>query len=83
MVERGLNVRQTESLVQAALSGEPKRERQQKDEDIIAIERELSAILGMRVRIRVQQDRGTLSVRFRGLSALGDLVSRLHRSNKG
>ena len=83
VVARGLNVRQTESLAQTTLTGQTEtRPKPEKDGDILAIEQELSNLLGLRVRIHIRDDRGTVSIRFRGLQALGELVSRLQQTSE-
>ena len=78
IVARGLNVRQTEDLVQRrgathaqpetaikALSSEP------------AVDPALSALVGHKVTVSYHGQRGTLTIHFRGLEGLSRLVKRL------
>lgn len=77
VVERDLNVRQTEALVQRALGGKDKPEPPSASQDLDAVERSLTARLGARVKIAMRGERGTLSVRFRGQEGLDALLARL------
>jgi ParB family chromosome partitioning protein len=77
VVERDLNVRQTEALVQRSLGEAKKPEPPATATDLNAVERNLSARLGMRVRINMRGERGTLSVRFKGQEGLDTLLERL------
>ena len=77
---RGLNVRQTEELVQLSHAGtRAAAPAEEKDEDLQAMEQQISDYLGMKVRINMRGDRGTLNIKFRGFEALGNLLSRLQR----
>lgn len=77
---RGLNVRQTEELVQQSHAGRGEAApAEEKDEDLQAMEQQISDYLGMKVRINMRGDRGTLNINFRGFEALGNLLSRLQR----
>src|SRR5437588_3879989 len=49
VVRRGLNVRATERLVQRRAAAPPRGRRQIRDADTLALERELAALLGLRV----------------------------------
>ncbi|MBT6117303.1 MAG: ParB/RepB/Spo0J family partition protein [Rhodospirillaceae bacterium] len=77
VIERDLNVRQTEALVQRTMAGEPKPEPPATSTDLDAAEKSLAARLGMRVRINMRGERGTLSIRFRGQEGLETLLARL------
>ncbi len=91
VVKRGLNVRQTERLVQQPLSAldgkesiskRAERERDAsgsgvKDPDIMAIEQSLTEQLGMKVVIDENKYGGELRVRFHNLEQLDILLQRL------
>lgn len=83
VISKGLSVRQTEAMVRQLKSGAtaatPKTPREEKDADTIAIERELSAQLGVHVQIdhAAGQDGGTLRLRYRSLDDLDRLIGRL------
>jgi ParB family chromosome partitioning protein len=79
---QGLNVRQTEELVQLSHAGRSKAAPvEEKDEDLQAMEQQISDYLGMKVRINMRGDRGTLNIKFRGFASLGNLLSRLQRQS--
>ena len=82
VVERGLNVRQTERLA----AGDPARARPPaagrapaaaKDTDTAALERDLTALLGVRVTINSQGKGGELTIAYASLEQLDDILSRL------
>ncbi len=77
VIERDLNVRQTEALVQRTLGDAKKPEMPATAKDLDAAEKTLTARLGMRVRISMRGERGTLSVRFKGQEGLEVLLARL------
>ncbi|MBF0128783.1 MAG: ParB/RepB/Spo0J family partition protein [Alphaproteobacteria bacterium] len=88
VVERGLNVRQTEKLAQQTGGKErrpqtsqrdPKRD---KDADTLALERDLSNLLGMRVTIQFSGREGDLSIHYRTLEQLDDLLHRLTQPSR-
>ncbi len=80
VVERGLNVRQTEALVRAdAGRQKPAGARRIKDADILALERDLASRLGLMVEIRPRGAGGKLSITYRSLDQLENVVSRLRR----
>jgi len=78
IVARNLNVRQTERLTQL---GKKRNARKQtlsaKDTDTLALERELSAILGLKVTLKPSGKAGDLTVRYESLEQLDDVVQRL------
>ncbi len=79
---QGLNVRQTEELVQRSHAGRSEAAPvEEKDEDLQAMEQQISDYLGMKVRINMRGDRGTLNIKFRGFESLGNLLSRLQRQS--
>ncbi|MCX7354037.1 MAG: ParB/RepB/Spo0J family partition protein [Alphaproteobacteria bacterium] len=78
IVARNLNVRQTERLTQL---GKKRNARKQtlsaKDTDTLALERELSALLGLKVTLKPSGKAGDLSIRYESLEQLDDVVQRL------
>lgn len=86
VVRRGLTVRQTERLSQAART--PARpaagsQRPGKSVDTIALERELSNLLGLRVSIVERASGGDLVIHYTSLEQLDDVVERLGRKDRG
>ena len=78
VLDRGLNVRQTERLVQAdkSASGRSGRPRE-KDADTRALERELSARIGLKVTLKGAGNGGSLTVAYHTLDQLDALIARL------
>lgn len=81
IVERGLNVRQTEAMVD-----KPKRQRSgagsrneaaRKDADTIALERDLTDSLGLVVELRGKGSSGEVVIQYRTLDQLDQLLTRL------
>ncbi len=83
IVEKGLNVRQVEALGQekAAAAGKPARTRprMQKDSDTVALERRLSDALGLVLTIDHRGQGGVLSIKYRDLDQLDDVIRRLEK----
>jgi ParB family transcriptional regulator, chromosome partitioning protein len=77
VVARGLNVRQTEALVRSERQTAPLSGRGPKDADTTALERQLSARLGLPVRLRARGGGGTLQILYRSLEQLNELIRRL------
>jgi ParB family transcriptional regulator, chromosome partitioning protein len=84
IVERGLNVRQVEAMAQerAHASGKSVKARQRgtKDADTAALEKRLSDALGLTVTIDHRGQGGVLSIRYRGVEQLDEVIRRLERS---
>lgn len=82
IIKRGLNVRQTEKMAQGAMSGGQKSRsataRRAKDADTQSLEAELSANIGMKVKITHHggSECGTLSISYTTLDDL-DLLCRV------
>lgn len=81
VVDRALNVRQTEKLAGAgtkpkSAGGRPSKA-SAKDADTAALERDLTEMLGCRVRITPQGKGGELTIEYGSLEQLDDLLSRL------
>ncbi|MDB5362434.1 MAG: chromosome partitioning protein ParB [Rhodospirillales bacterium] len=80
IVERGLNVRQVEALVQKGRksgSARPSSSGAEPDADILALERELTGSLGLAVKIRSQGSGGDVVISYRTLDQLDHLLKRL------
>ena len=78
VVKKGLNVRQTERLVrkkQRQVKAPPAQER--KDVDTLALERDLGNLLGLKVAIKFKGESGSLTVHYRSLEQLDDILHRL------
>lgn len=89
IISKGLNVRQAERLVQEAKAG-PKPETKPagarvsrgalaKDSDTIALERDLTALLGLKVSIKFDGDGGSLTIHYKTLEQLDDVLHRLNQ----
>jgi len=78
IVRRGLNVRATERLVQRRAETPPAK-RHSRDADTVALERELAAVLGLRVTLEQKKRGGTLTLYYASLDQL-DRVLRLLRA---
>ena len=77
VVARGLNVRQTERLAQQRQTDPSAKTAREKDPDTLALERDLSALLGLRVTINIQGRGGALTIHYRTLEQLDDVLKRL------
>ena len=75
VIARGLNVRQTEALVQRGPQAAP--EKRQPDPETAALERDLSARLGLKVQITSEGSGGTVRISYRNLDQLDGLLARL------
>jgi ParB family chromosome partitioning protein len=77
VVKKGLNVRQTERL---ALHGKSRRGRKPappKDADTLAIEREMTNLLGLKVSIAFRRSGGELVIHYKTLDQLNDVLRRM------
>lgn len=77
VVDRGLNVRQTERLAAARKGPQAARQPAPKDPNIVALERELGDKLGLAVTIAHRGESGKLTIAYRSLEQLDDLLHRL------
>ena len=75
---KGLSVRQAERLAKGPSGGAARKPGPEKDPDTAALERDLSSILGLRVDIGYKDGAGTLTVHFRSLDQLDDILRRLN-----
>ncbi|HUA53381.1 MAG TPA: ParB/RepB/Spo0J family partition protein [Candidatus Sulfotelmatobacter sp.] len=86
IVTRGLSVREAEALAQhvriahAGKSGKGAASRAVRDPDTVALERELSAALGLKVTIDFDGKAGRLVVHYKSLDQLDDVLQRLNQS---
>lgn len=86
IISRGLNVRQTEKLVQnsktapaTAKAKTPAEADKGKDTDTLALERDLTALLGLKVSINFQGNGGSLTIHYKTLEQLDDVLHRLNQ----
>lgn len=77
VVRRGLSVRQTEQLAKAGPL--PARTPAAKAPDTIALEQELGASLGLKVKLATKGQAGTLSIHYSSLDQLDGVLARLQR----
>lgn len=82
VARRGLNVRQTEKLVQKE-SRPAKPRAPGKDTDTLALERDLSNLLGLRVGIRFKGGAGALTIQYQSIEQLDDILHRLSQGTHG
>ena len=83
VVRQGLNVRQTEALVRrgAAAGKKGRRKRApQKDADTRVLERDMENLLGLKVDIQFHGRGGSLTIRYKSLEQLDDILQRLSQS---
>jgi ParB family chromosome partitioning protein len=86
IISRGLNVRQAEKLVQHAKAAPAGAKAAKladadkgKDTDTLALERDLTALLGLKVSINFQGNGGSLTIHYRTLEQLDDVLHRLNQ----
>ena len=78
VVKRGLNVRQTEKLVRKQTRPpRPRAQAAEKDTDTVALERDLSALLGLTAEIQIRGSGGVLTLHYNSLEQLDDVLNRL------
>ena len=79
VVERGLSVRETERLAQAARPGAQRNARgpRESDADIAALERQLGDLLGLKVKISYGGGAGAVTLGFSSLDQLDLICQRL------
>ncbi len=81
VIGRGLNVRQTERLVRKPGGGSGRGSgKAAKDSDTLALERDLSALLGLKVNIEIHGNGGALTVHYQSLEQLDEVLRRLNHS---
>lgn len=79
VVRRGLNVRATEKLVRRRLAQPAPRPKPSRDADTLALERDLSAALGLRVTLVPKSRGGSLTLHYASLDQLDRILSLLRR----
>jgi ParB family transcriptional regulator, chromosome partitioning protein len=87
IVARGLNVRQVEAMAREAgvkagkgsANGHKSREGAEKNANLIALEKRISDALGLVVSIDHRERGGVLSIRYRNLDQLDDVLLRLEK----
>jgi ParB family transcriptional regulator, chromosome partitioning protein len=79
VIDRGLNVRETEALVRLRASRPKARGRAENSEDpnVLELSRRLTAQLGLEVGIRARGKGGLLTIRYSDLHQLDGLIRRL------
>jgi len=78
IVKQGLNVRQTERLVQQAkATNDTATPKPRKDPDTVALETDLSQLLGLRVAVNFRGDGGELIIHYKTLEQLDDVLHKL------
>ena len=84
VIKQGLNVRQTEQIVKKENAGKkrPSSQTLAKNSDTLALERDISDTLGLKVDIKFNNGRGSLTIQYNGLSQLDDILARLSRKQK-
>ena len=87
IVARGLNVRQVEAMARQVAHQDKKghangTRASAKTVDILALEKRLSDVLGLEVSVDHRSGRGTLSIRYRTIEQLDDVVRRLDRKTR-
>jgi ParB family chromosome partitioning protein len=84
IMDRGLNVRQVEALAQERAHAIGKsiksRQRSTKDADTTALEKRLSDALGLTVTIDHRGQGGVLTIRYRAVEQLDEVIRRLETS---
>ena len=86
VAEKGLSVRETERLAGETKAPTAKQRptadprTQEKDADTLALERDLSTMLGLRVTIDLRGQGGTLGIHYNTLEQLDDVLHRLSQS---
>ena len=79
VVRRGLNVRATEKLVRRRLAQPAPRPKPSRDADTLALERDLSTALGLRVTLAPKSRGGSLTLHYTSLDQLDRLLELLRR----
>lgn len=77
VVSKGLNVRQTETLAQGKKRAPRPAAHAEKDADTIALENEVSNLLGLKVAINHHPAGGTVTIRYQTLEQLDEILRRL------
>ena len=79
IVKKGLNVRQAETLAKRDQDN-PESHKPRKNEqsaDVVALERELERVIGLKVKITTKGKAGTLALYYTDLDQLDDIIKKL------
>lgn len=84
ILKQELNVRQTEALVKKENAGRGKSGSRSaaKDPDTLVLEQDMSELLGLKVDIKFNNGRGSLTVYYTDLGQLDDILARLSHKQK-
>jgi ParB family chromosome partitioning protein len=80
IVKKGLNVRQAEYLAKKDQDNpeiHKKRTPVQADADVLALEKELERVIGLKIKISPKGKGGTLTIAYHDLDQLDDIIKRL------
>ncbi len=80
VVKKGLNVRQTETLAKRAQDNPEIHKRRGADEenaDVLALEKELERVIGLKIKIATKGKAGTLTLHYTSLDQLDDIIKKL------
>lgn len=77
VVKNGLSVRQTERLAQGPASRPKAAQKPSKDADTMALERDMSELLGLKVTVTFRENGGQLTIHYDSLEQLDDVLGRL------
>ena len=83
VVAKGLSVRETERLANETkdpASKKASRAPVEKDPNTVALERDLSALLGLKVSVTFRGSGGELTIHYNTLDQLDDVLHRLHQT---
>ena len=81
VITLGLSVRQTEALVAKSAAKPARRPPAPKDADTRALEQDLGRVLGLKVAIEHGKAGGSLTISYKSLEQLDDVISRLNRNS--
>jgi ParB family chromosome partitioning protein len=85
IVARGLNVRQVESIARDSSTRNGKargargRRGNSKNANLVALEKRISDVLGLAVSVNEQKRGGVLTIRYRSLDQLDEVLRRLEK----
>jgi len=78
VVAKNLNVRETERLAKSGPAKTAPSKSSTKDADTLALERDLTNLMGVRVTISTKGQGGTLALTYKTLDQLDEILGRLH-----
>ena len=80
IVKKGLNVRQAETLAKRAQENPEihvKRANAEESADVLALEKELERVVGLKIKIANKGKAGTLTIHYTDLDQLDDIIKKL------